>query len=59
MSHDSGFRRNDYDSTHQPAMRQRKRSKASRLYEDRLKRRYATHEKARELIETTTPPSAE
>jgi hypothetical protein len=57
MSHDSGFRRSDHDSTHQPAMRQRKRSKASRLYEDRLKRRYTTHEKTRELLKETTPPA--
>ncbi|MEA2002529.1 MAG: hypothetical protein U9N84_11705 [Actinomycetota bacterium] len=59
MSHDSGFRRNDHDSTHQPAMRQRRRAKASQIYEERLKRRHTQHDRARELAQETTPPPEE
>ncbi len=50
MSHDSGFRRNDHDSAHQPAQRLRRGSKASRAYEERLIRRHAEQEKARESV---------
>lgn len=57
MSHDSGFRRNDHDSTHQPAMRRPRRAKASRIYEERLKRRHTEHDRARNLIQETTPPA--
>lgn len=51
MSHDSGFRRNDHDATHGPTMRKQGRAKASRHFEDRIKRRYETHEKMRKLME--------
>ena len=51
MSHDSGFRRNDHDSVHRPSMRRQGRRKASRHFEDRMKRRYETHEKMRKLME--------
>lgn len=47
MGHDSGFRRNDHDSTHQPAIRRRKGSKVSRAYEGRLSRRHAARLQAR------------
>ena len=51
MSHDSGFRRNDHDSTHGPTMRNQGRNKASQHFEDRMKRRHETHEKMRKLME--------
>jgi hypothetical protein len=51
MSHDSGFRRQDHDSTHGPTMRKRGRNKASRVFEDRMRRRYETQEKLRKLME--------
>ncbi len=47
MSHDSGFRRSDHDSTHRPRFRQQKGSKASRAYEERLTRRHREHEEER------------
>ena len=47
MSHDSGFRRMDRDSTHRPTARRQKGSKASRAYEERLSRRHAEHQQAR------------
>ncbi len=53
MSHDSGFRRNDHDSTHMPRLRQQKRSKASRAYEERLKRRHKDHEEERLAAQET------
>lgn len=51
MSHDSGFRRSDRGSTHQPARGQQKRSKASRAYEDRLARRHKEQAQARKQAE--------
>ncbi len=51
MSHDSGFRRNDHDSTHGPTMRRQKASKASQHFEDRMRRRREQSEKLRKLIE--------
>ena len=51
MSHVSGFRRNDHESVHRPTMRRQGRSKASRHFEDRMKRRYETHEKMRKHME--------
>ncbi len=51
MSHDSGFRRHDQDASHQRTMRRQGRDKASRAFEDRMKRRYDTHEKLRKLME--------
>jgi hypothetical protein len=47
MSHDSGFRRNDHDSTHQPAQSRRRGFKSSRAYEERLIRRHAEQEQTR------------
>ena len=57
MSHDSGFRRHDQDASHQPAVREQGGNKASQHFEDRMKRRYDTHEKMRKLMEErrTTP----
>ena len=51
MSHDSGFRRNDHDSTHGPTAQKHGRDKASQQFEDRMKRRHETHEKMRNLME--------
>jgi hypothetical protein len=51
MSHDSGFRRHDLDASHQPSMKRKGRDKASQHFEDRMKRRYETHEKMRKLME--------
>jgi hypothetical protein len=59
MSHDSGFRRNDHDSTHGPATQKRGRNKASRAFEDRMRRRYDTHEKMRKLMEDRKANPAE
>ena len=59
MSHDSGFRRNDHDSTHRPTMRKQGRDKASRHFEDRMKRRYETQEKMRKLMEDRKTAAAE
>ena len=59
MSHDSGFRRNDHDSTHGHTMRRQGRDKASRHFEDRMKRRYDTHEKMRKLMEERKAGPAE
>lgn len=59
MSHDSGFRRHDQDASHQPTMRRKGRDKASRHFEDRMKRRYETHEKLRKLMEERRTASAE
>ena len=59
MSHDSGFRRNDHDSTHGPTMRKQGRNKASRDFEDRMRRRYDTHEKMRKLMEDRKATPAE
>lgn len=60
MSHDSGFRRMDHDSTHQPTARRQKGSKASRAYEERLSRRHAARKQARTETEdqSTEDPSA-
>jgi hypothetical protein len=55
MSHDSGFRRNDHDSTHRPRLRQQKGSKASRAYEERLTRRHKEHEQARSADSEAAP----
>jgi hypothetical protein len=50
MSHDSGFRRNDHDSTHGPAVRKQPRSKASAEFEARMKKRHEHHERLRKLL---------
>jgi len=50
MSHDSGFRRNDHDSTHRPAQHRQRGSKASRAYEERLIRRHVEHEQTRKPV---------
>ncbi len=57
MSHDSGFRRNDHDSTHKPRLREQRRSKASQAYEERLMRRHREHEARKP--ETETPQTEE
>lgn len=51
MSHDSGFRRNDHDSTHRPAVRRQQASKASQHFEERLRRKREQSEKLRQLME--------
>ena len=51
MSHDSGFRRNDHDTTHGPTKQKQGRDKATQHFEDRMKRRHETHEKMRKLME--------
>lgn len=51
MSHDSGFRRSDHDSTHRPAMMRRPTTKASQHFEDRLRRKREQRERLRQLIE--------
>ncbi len=57
MSHDSGFRRNDHDSTHGPALRKQTRSKASDDFEARMKKRHANHERLRKLLEDRKQPA--
>ncbi len=59
MSHDSGFRRNDHDATHGPTTRRQSRDKASQHFEERMKRRYDTHEKMRKLMEERRAAPAE
>ena len=59
MSHDSGFRRHDLDASNQPGMRKQGRNKASQHFEDRMKRRYETHEKMRKLMEERRADTAE
>ncbi len=56
MSHNSGFRRNDYDSTHRPTKPQRRGSKASQAYEERLRRRHADSEQARKNADKAVRP---
>ena len=56
MSHDSGFRRNDHDSTHQPPNPQRRGSKASQAYEERLRRRHSDSEQTRRDTGKTDRP---
>ena len=52
MSHDSGFRRNDHDNTPGAALRQKGRSKASKMMEDRLRQKRERAERLRRLMET-------
>ncbi len=59
MSHDSGFRRHDLDASKQPGMRKQGRNKASQHFEDRMKRRYETHEKMRKLMDERRADTAE
>ena len=59
MSHDSGFRRHDLDASNQPGMRKQGRNKASQHFEDRMKRRYETHEKMRKLMDERRADTAE
>jgi hypothetical protein len=47
MSHNSGFRPKDHDSTHRSTKPQRSGSKAFRAFEERFSRRYSEHERAR------------
>ena len=51
MSHDSGFRRNDHDTTHGPTMRRQGHSKASNQLEERMRRKREQSERLRRLME--------
>ncbi len=51
MSHDSGFRRNDHDTTHGPTMRRQGHSKASDHFEERMRRKREQSERLRRLME--------
>jgi len=51
MSHDSGFRRNDHDSTHQPTMRRQSHAKASEHFEERMRRKKERSERLRRRME--------
>lgn len=51
MSHDSGFRRNDHDATHRPAVRKQSRSKASVDFEAKMQKRHTNHERLRKVLE--------
>jgi hypothetical protein len=57
MSHDSGFRRNDHDSTHGPTMRRKTRSKSSADFEAKMQKRHANHERLRKLLEERKQPA--
>ena len=59
MSHDGGFRRNDHDSTHGPALRKQPRSKASAHFEAKRKKQHEHHERLRKLLEERKQPTAE
>ncbi len=59
MSHDSGFRRNDHDSTHGPTMRRQKTSKASQHFEDVMRRKREQTERLRQLMEDKKVERAE
>ncbi len=52
MSHDSGFRRGDHDSTHHLRARRQIHDKASEQFEERLRRRRDESERLRILIES-------
>lgn len=51
MSHDSGFRRNDHDSTHRPTQRRQTKSKASVDFEEKMRKRHANHERLRKVLQ--------
>jgi len=51
VSHTSGFRRNDHDTTHRPPSIRQRRAKASQTYEQRLQRRHLAHERERAALE--------
>ena len=51
MSHDSGFRRNDHDTTHGPTMRRQGQAKASSQLEERMRRKREQSERLRRLME--------
>ncbi len=57
MSHDSGFRRNDHDSTHRTTLQRQTSTKASQHFEERMKRRHEHHERLRKLLEERIPPT--
>ena len=50
MSHDSGFRRNDHDSTHRMTLQREGASKASQHFEEKMQRRHQHHERLRKLL---------
>jgi len=51
MSHSSGFRRNDHDTTHGPTMRHQGRAKASDQFEERMRRKREQSERLRRMME--------
>jgi hypothetical protein len=51
MSHDSGFRRGDHNSTHDQRMRRQLHDKSSDQFEERLRRRREESERLRRLID--------
>ncbi len=51
MGHDNGFRRNDHDSTHGPTMMRQSTGKASKHFEDRMRRKREQSERLRRLME--------
>ena len=52
MSHDSGFRRGDHDSSHGPGVKLRGHTKASDHFEERMRRKREQSERFRRLLET-------
>lgn len=52
MSHDSGFRRGDHDTTHHMKAKRHPHDKASDQYEERLRRKREQSERLRRLMET-------
>lgn len=59
MSHDSGFRRNDHDSTHRATLLRQGQAKASQQFEDQMKRRHEHHERLRKHFEDRAQPTKE
>lgn len=59
MSHDSGFRRNDHDSTHRTTLLRQGQAKASQQFEDQMKRRHEHHERLRKHLEDRAQPTKE
>jgi len=50
MSHDSGFRRGDHDSSHRAAVKLRGHTKASDQLEERMRRRQEQSDRMRRLL---------
>ncbi|MDJ0952353.1 MAG: hypothetical protein QNJ81_01615 [Acidimicrobiia bacterium] len=51
MGHDNGFRRNDHDTTHGPTMMRQTAGKASKHFEDRMRKKREQSERLRRLME--------